>query len=253
VEVDDMSAVGPMLAVAAAVPLVPEPTACRPTGGAAVGAGLDARLVGAVAGLACTPEDVRAAARLRGRVYVEEKRWLPAAVLVDGGELDADDARAVPLLVRAGDGTAIATFRVLRPAGAPLPVERLAGVTLDPGRRPVECSRLVVDPSWRGGGAVLLALCRLVVSVAQDLGAQDLWALVEQPFLARLQHLGFPFQARTGPVRAYDSDNVAAVMRLEDLPAGLRGHQRRHGCALADWFASPYDGAVRAGGLCGVG
>jgi N-acyl-L-homoserine lactone synthetase len=213
---------------------------------------LDARLIGATAGRAVTPEELRAAGELRARVYVEEKHWLPPSVLVEGCEVDADDARAVPLLVRAGDGTAIATFRVLRPEGVPLPVERYAGVTRDPERRAVECSRLAVDRSWRGGGAVLLALCRLVVSVSDELGAQDLWALLEPPLLRRLQMLGLPFVEVSGPVRAYDSDNVAAVMRREDLPAGLARHQRVHGCALADWFDVPYDGTVPAGPLCGV-
>lgn len=209
------------------------------------------RLLGAVAGRAVTPEDLRDAGRLRAHVYVDEKGWLSPSVLVDGCEVDADDARAIPLLVRTADGTAIATFRALLRDGAPLPVERHAGVSLDPSRRAVECSRLVVHPSWRGGGSVLLALCRLVVSVAEEIGAQDLWALIESPLLAKLHVLGFPFVPVADPVRAYHTDNVAAVMHLEDLPAGLARHQQRHGCALADWFSEPFDGTVRAGGLCG--
>lgn len=231
--------------VAATAPTVPE----QPR---AVGAARDERLVGAVAGRAVSPADLRAAGRLRAQVYVDEKQWLPPSVLVDGCEVDADDARAVPLLIRAGDGAAIATCRVLRPGGVPLPVERLAGVTLDPARRAAECSRLAVAGPWRGGGSVLLALCRLVIRVADQIGTQDLWALIERPLLDRLQMLGFPFVGVSESVRAYRSDNVAAVMRMEDLPAAQARHQRQHGCAIADWFAAPYDNAVPAGRLCGV-
>ncbi len=128
-------------------------------------------------------EDVRAAQRLRYRVFAREMgaRLVPPPGTTAGLDVDRFDAYCDHLLVRAtdfgdgaggGGGAVVGTYRLLSPAQA-----RRAGgyygdaefdlrplAALRP--RAVELGRSCVDAGWRHGGVIMVmwtALCRYMV------------------------------------------------------------------------------------------
>lgn len=165
--------------------------------------------------------DRAACARLRADVYVWEKKWIPPTQLVDGLEVDGDDARSVHLLA-SRRGEPAGTARLILPGtGRPLPVESLLAEPLASGRSGGEVSRLAVARHARGDSAVMMVLVRGLYETAVEHDIDDFYALVEEPFHRHLMWLGFPFRP-VGPTRwIYRSWNFPVRLEVARLAAPL--------------------------------
>lgn len=119
-------------------------------------------------GWATTTEEVRAAQRLRYRVFVEEMGARPvlAPGAPPGHDVDRFDDFCEHVLVRvlsAADGCpqVVGTYRLLTPDGARRAGGCYSDTEFDMGRlaplrpRMAELGRSCVDPAWRTGGVVL--------------------------------------------------------------------------------------------------
>lgn len=130
--------------------------------------------------------DVRAAQRLRYRVFVEEGgARLASAVLHH--ELDAFDPWCEHLLVRRqADGEVVGTYRVLTPQKAQLNGGLYADAAFDLAPlwslRPhlMELGRACVHPAHRTGG-VILALWRALARLMQQRGLQTMIGCASVP------------------------------------------------------------------------
>lgn len=167
-------------------------------------------------------DEVRAAQRLRYRVFVEEMgaRLDPPSDTPAGHDADAFDRYCEHLLVRSRENEhqparVIGTYRVLTPWAAQragglysdteFDLTRLRGLRTDM----VELGRSCVDPDWRGGGVIMAlwaALGEFMVrnglhtmvgcaSVGMRDGghvAASLWEQLRQSHLAPLEHQVHP-------------------------------------------------------------
>ncbi|MFJ8477870.1 GNAT family N-acetyltransferase [Kitasatospora sp. NPDC094011] len=198
--------------------------------------------VGYTVSLARDEDDVRAAQRLRHRVFGAEL----GAVLhspVAGLDVDPFDEFCDHLLVREGqDGAVVGTYRLLRPEAA-----RRAGRLYSDGEfdlsalapvRPglVELGRSCIDPDHRGNGAVINLMWGGIARYLADTGntwvggccsidledggatAARVWDTVSAKYLA-------PAEYRVTPHRRWDSTGVPRADRGA-LPALLRGYLR---------------------------
>ncbi len=199
-------------------------------------------------------EDVRAAQRLRWRVFADEMgaRLRPPQGTPAGHDVDLFDAHCEHLVVRTvatadEPAQAVGTYRVLMPAAA----RRLGGFYIDTEFDLVRLSRLragmaelgrsCVDPLWRQGGVVLALWSQLgafmqrngierVMGCAsvpmRDGGrlAADLWHSLRQTHLAALDE-----QVR--PRVPLCVDSLATGARVEP-PALIKGYLKCGGKLL---------------------
>jgi N-acyl-L-homoserine lactone synthetase len=149
---------------------------------------------------------------------VWERKWIRPTQLVDGLEVDSDDARSVHLLASRG-GAPVGTARLILPRGGrPLPVESMLAEARPSGRSAAEVSRLAVARHVRGNSAVMMALCRGLCDSAGHHGIDDFYAIIEEPLHRHLIRLGFPFRPVGSSRWIYRSWNFPA--RLEVARAG---------------------------------
>ncbi|MFD0273131.1 GNAT family N-acyltransferase [Kitasatospora sp. NPDC127111] len=193
-------------------------------------------------GLARDEDDVRAAQRLRHRVFAAEL----GAVLhspLPGLDVDPFDEFCDHLLVREGEhGAVVGTYRLLRPEAA-----RRAGrlysdgefdlANLTPLRAGlVELGRSCIHPDHRGNGAVINLMWGGIARYLADTGntwvggccsialddggatAARVWDTVNAKYLA-------PEQYRVSPHRPWDATGVPRAGRAA-LPPLLRGYLR---------------------------
>ncbi|OYT98706.1 MAG: ornithine-acyl-ACP acyltransferase [Burkholderiales bacterium PBB1] len=194
-------------------------------------------------------DEVRAAQRLRYRVFVTEmgaRLTLPRGAPA-GHDIDVFDAYCEHLLVRSTDheagerGEVVGTYRVLTPAAA----KRIGGLYSETefdltrlrALRPkmVELGRSCVHPDWRRGG-VILALWSALTDFMQrnqldtmigcasismrDGGhaAASLWAQLQQTHLA-------PVERQVPPRLPLPIADLQSDLRIE-APALIRGYLR---------------------------
>jgi putative hemolysin len=189
--------------------------------------------------LAADAADVRAAQRLRYRVFAEEL----GAALTGTDELDQDefDPYCDHLLVRdTASGAVVGTYRIL-PAARAREVGgfytetefHLGSVLLLPGL--VEIGRACIDPAFRSG-AVLALLWSGLLAYIQSRGHQHVIGSASIPARADVQaaaqicrrltqdHLG-PAELRVVPRRPFP---IAPLDRARDVPTPplIRGYLR---------------------------
>ena len=193
--------------------------------------------------------EVRAAQRLRHRVFVGEMGARPAAWpgSPPGHDVDRFDAFCEHLLVRAGDaadgapGEVIGTYRVLTPAAAVRAGGLYSQTEFD--LRPlrpllktvVELGRSSVHPDWRSGGVVMalwgalgefmlandldtMIGCASVSMLDGGHSAASLWSRLRQTHLAAPEWQVTPLLAL--PVEKLRQDLAA------DTPALIKGYLR---------------------------
>ena len=194
-------------------------------------------------------DEVRAAQRLRYRVFVDEMgaRLQTPKGAPQGLDVDVFDAYCEHLIVRLGDdadeaaGEVIGTYRVLTPAAA----RKLGGLysegefdltRLRPLREHMaELGRSCVHPGWRTGGVILALWAALgdfmtrhklqsmvgCASVSMRDGGHDaanLWRVLQRDHLAPIEH---QVRARLPlPVAALDDGRDA------EPPALIKGYLR---------------------------
>jgi N-acyl-L-homoserine lactone synthetase len=165
--------------------------------------------------------DRLACARLRADVYVWERRWVAAARLVDGLEVDGDDARSVHFLASCGREP-VGTVRLILPHdGQRLPVESMLADRDSSGRLGAEVSRLAVVRHARGDSTVLMALVRGLCATAAGREIDDFYAIVEERLHRHLVWLGFPFRP-VGPSRwVYRSWNFPVQAEVAGVAAAV--------------------------------
>lgn len=168
-----------------------------------------------------------ACGRLRAHIYVRERGWIPSARLVDGLEVDSDDARSVHFLATRGT-EAVGTVRLtLLRDGQPLPVEAMLAEPLASGRVAGEVSRLAVVRAGRGDSTVLMSLVRGLCDAAAERGIDDFYAIVEESLYRHLVGLGFPFRP-VGPTRwVYRSWNFPVRTEVARASAAVAGFYSR--------------------------
>jgi putative hemolysin len=130
--------------------------------------------------------DVRAAQRLRYRVFVEEGGAQIASAVLNH-ELDAFDPWCEHLLVRRqADGEVVGTYRVLTPQKAQLNGGLYADAAFDLAPllelrpRLMELGRACVHPQHRNGG-VILALWRALAQLMQQRGLETMIGCASVP------------------------------------------------------------------------
>lgn len=192
--------------------------------------------------LARDEDDVRAAQRLRHRVFADEM----GAVLhstVAGLDVDPFDEFCDHLLVREGEqGEVVGTYRLLRPEAArragrlysdsEFDLANLAGVR----DGLVELGRSCISPEHRGNGAVINLMWGGIARYLADTGntwvggccsvplgdggatAARVWDTVSAKYLA-------PAEYRVAPHRPWDPTGVERAERAA-LPPLLRGYLR---------------------------
>ncbi|MGW2547147.1 GNAT family N-acetyltransferase [Kitasatospora sp. NPDC001574] len=192
--------------------------------------------------LARDEDDVRAAQRLRHRVFAAE---LGATLHspVAGLDVDPFDEFCDHLLVREGeDGTVVGTYRLLRPEAA-----RRAGRLYSDGEFDlrnlaplrdglVELGRSCIAPEHRGNGAVINLMWGGIARYLADTGNTWVGGCCSIPLddggatAARVwdtvgaKHLA-PEEYRVAPHRLWDATDVPRAERAA-LPALLRGYLR---------------------------
>jgi N-acyl-L-homoserine lactone synthetase len=174
--------------------------------------------------------------RLRARIYVDEKGWVPSERLVDGCEIDADDATSIHVGAFDGRAGLVGTFRII-PRLDRLPVERMFGVQIPAGLRTAELSRLAVLPDHRDS-VIFIALCRWLYRHSLETGLDELYAAVEEPFLHSLESMGFPLLPIGEPRYVYNSWNYPARCRRVDVLSALAAADQDRFFKLAPFFAA---------------
>jgi N-acyl-L-homoserine lactone synthetase len=171
-----------------------------------------------------------ACARLRADVYVWERKWIRPTQLVDGLEVDGDDARSVHLLA-SRDGELVGTARLILPrARQPLPVDSLLTEARPSGRSGGEVSRLAVARHARGDSAVMMVLVRGLYETAVEHGIDDFYAIIEEPFHRYLTRLGLPFRPIGASRWIYRSWNLPVRLEVARVGAAVAAFysQRDH-------------------------
>jgi N-acyl-L-homoserine lactone synthetase len=168
-----------------------------------------------------------ACGRLRADIYVWERGWIAPATLVDGLEVDGDDARSIHFLASRGREP-VGTIRLILPHdGQRLPAESLLSEPIPSGRLGAEVSRLAVVPDARGDSAVLMALVGGLCDAAGRCGIDDFYAIVEEPLYRHLVRCGFPFRP-AGPMRwVYRSWNFAIRAEVGQVALGVAAFYAR--------------------------
>lgn len=203
-------------------------------------------LVKTVAKNVSADPDFVAHGQVRYEVYVEEKKWVPAAGLPDHRETDPLDeiAKCAVAYDALAEGEPAGAIRNIPRNGTPLPVEDHFGVEVDPERKAIEVSRLAIPRSKRGS-LVIHGLFKWVVQEALSDGVEDLYAIVEQGLLETLNGFGFPFVALTPPTQYFDGLTMAAHCRADRLIAGVEEQDElRHRRPLAPFFRAPASGSI---------
>jgi putative hemolysin len=203
---------------------------------------------------ACHHDEVRAAQRLRWRVFADEMgaRLSPPAGTPEGLDVDHFDAHCEHLLVRTLESAGspsqvVGTYRVLTPVAA-----RLAGGLYSDGEfdlarlaplrpRIAELGRSCTDPAWRSGGVIMMlwaALAEFMVRNGLDItmgcasvsmcdgghGAANLWHDL------RSSHLVAP-ELQVQPRLALPVDDLRDD-RCAEPPALIKGYLRCGGKVL---------------------
>jgi N-acyl amino acid synthase of PEP-CTERM/exosortase system len=193
------------------------------------------------------PELLAASHRLRYEVYCDERRFLPPEHYPDGLERDAFDAHSVHLGVLNSRGELIAGARLVQPRGTGLPLSRYCTLfpgepsLLDPSRRIVEISRVLVSRSYtrragdgyyglpdpetgtcgserRGSADVGLALYRTIYQVSKRHGFTH-WVIAAETSLRRLlKRHGLHFRP-VGPESDYYGLVAPCLLEIQKFEA----------------------------------
>lgn len=150
-----------------------------------------------------TPEQVRAAQRLRYEVYCLEKRWVDPDNCPGGLEIDAYDADAVHFLITDDGGVLLGTTRLLVGTRVELPAIEY----LDPrpyGFGPtelVEASRMASHRASRSQSpTIFLAMGQAMYEWAVEHDFEAWMALADVPVFRLMQRVGMPIIAWGEPV-----------------------------------------------------
>jgi putative hemolysin len=189
--------------------------------------------------LAQTPAEVRAAQRLRYRVFAEEMGARLASAAL-GLDRDGLDPHCDHLVVRAG-GAVIGTYRMLSPAGRRRAGGWYCASEFDVCRleafadRTVEVGRACVDPAYRSGHAITLLWAGLLRYVLQrdcayvigcaSLGTDDGGHLAASICRRLLQDHLAPADWRVTPRRAFVLEGWREIADAP-LPPLLKGYLR---------------------------
>lgn len=154
------------------------------------------------------------AQRLRGHAILS-RGWAGPEDLIDGREVDADDARAVHLLAFRGE-TPVGTCRLLCPApGRPLALDGPSGET----RLPEDAAHLgrivVIDPEPHAGRSVAAALIGRAWLEVRAHGSCRIAGLASAPMLRLLRRMGFTVRVVGPPVHWFGEDRVPMLFEPE--------------------------------------
>jgi N-acyl-L-homoserine lactone synthetase len=171
-----------------------------------------------------TPEQIRAAQRLRYEVFCVEKGWIDAAKCPGHVESDELDEGAVHFLALE-DGVPVGTIRLLLgkkcdlPAAAYLPVEELG---VEPWQM-VETSRLATRRKKRSQDLrVFLGLTTLMWEWAMEHDMKVWLVIADVPLHHMLTRLGMPEIARGDEIEYLGSKCVPAAFELVGTGFSLR-------------------------------
>lgn len=190
-----------------------------------------------------TDRELRAAQRLRARRYLE-MGFLDAADLKRGLDVDIDDERSTHLGAFSPPNTLVGTVRMIAPhPNAPLPIVAAFNVAVDEARS-VEISRLVLEPD-HAGPVPLIGLGRALCDAMQDQGQTVMYAILEGQLLAKLQRLGFPFEAFGAPRTVMNTLNYPTRCRIAEILPTMEQLDRERGFPIA----APYFAAALTDGI----
>jgi N-acyl-L-homoserine lactone synthetase len=187
-------------------------------------------------------DDITTYHRLRTEVYLDE--GLITATDVDpetGLYVDQYDEHSIHLLAASDDGVDIGCWRMVESGpGRTLPVTDLFGVDVTP--RSYESSGSAIVPAYRKT-KVGLGFLRAMFAVAEERGLEDVYGIVEPPYLATTRAMGIPIDVLSRPRHVFNADNVAIVVRRDALRAVLDTVAETVP-AFVDFFLKPFDWTI---------
>lgn len=149
--------------------------------------------------------------RLRTDLYVESGLITRDEIdPASGAFLDQYDDYSVHLLAANDDGVDIGCWRMITPGpGQTLPVADLFGIEVRPNAW--ESSGSAILPAYRKS-TVSLGFYRALFTLAEERGFENMYGIVEQPFLAAARRLGLPIEVVSEPRLVYNTENVATLI-----------------------------------------
>ncbi len=177
--------------------------------------------------------------RLRTALYLDSGLITQDDIDPDSGLfVDAYDDHSVHLLAADDDGVDIGCWRMIEPGpGRTLPVSDLFGIDLLPNAW--ESSGSAIEPRYRKS-PVSLGFHRALFSLAEERGYENVYGIVEQPYLAAAQRSGLPIEVVSEPRFVFNASNVATLIRRSSMVA-LIDSGSDDAPAFAAYFRKPFD------------
>ena len=185
-------------------------------------------------------DDLETWHRLRTHLYLEASLISPEDVDPASGLFtDQYDDYSTHLLATDDDGVDIGCCRMIDGGlDRTLPVTDLFGVERLP--HSYESSGTAVAPTHRRT-LVSLGLYRAMSALADERGYEYGYAIVEPPYLASLQGLGYPYEAISEPRHVFGFPNVAAVFRRRDLLPSMAAADGPFASVVLRYYQRPFD------------
>ena len=184
-------------------------------------------------------DDLRAWHRLRTDLYLDSGLITRDDIDPDSGQfVDAYDDHSVHLLAANDEGADIGCWRMIEPGpGRTLPVTDLFGIDVLPNAW--ESSGSAVLPPYRKS-PVSLGFFRALFSLAEERGYENVYGIVEQPYLAATLKSGFPVEVVSEPRFVFNALNVVTLTRRSSMVA-LIENRSDDVPAFVTYFRTPFD------------
>lgn len=184
-------------------------------------------------------DDIDTYHRLRTEQYLDAGLIAPDDVDPGSGLfVDQYDAHSIHLLAATDEGLDIGCWRMVESGpGRTLPVTDLFDVEVLP--RSYESSGSAIVPAYRKT-LVGLGFFRAMYEIAGDRGLDHAYGIVEPPYLAGARALGIPIDVLSEPRHVFNADNVAIVVKRDELTAVLDTVAETVP-QFVDYFLKPFD------------
>ena len=174
--------------------------------------------------------------RLRTSLYLESGLITPDDIDPESGHfVDTYDDHSIHLLA-ATDDVDIGCWRMVEPAdGRTLPVTDLFGIDVLPNAW--ESSGSAVLPRYRKS-PVTLGFYRALFTIAEEKGYENVYGIVEQPFLDAAMRFGLPVEVVGEPRFVFNALNVPTLITRSAMVSVI---ENQDGPGFAAFFRKPFD------------
>lgn len=177
--------------------------------------------------------------RLHTDLYLESGLIAPDDIDVERGVfVDRYDDYSVHLLAANDEDVDIGCWRMITPGpGQTLPVTDLFDVEVRPNAWESSGSAIV---SHYRKSPVALGFYRALFTLAEERGFENMYGIVEQPFLAAARRFGLPIEVISEPRFIFHSDNVATLITRTAMVKAIES-TGADAPAFSAFFRKPFD------------